>query len=713
MSTGHDPNEVNLIEQARRQINRLAEEIAHLSEMDLPPAQYYGEFLQRVLTAIAAPAGAVWLRTQQGNLQLQYQVNMQHVGLNRTEAAREIHNKLLEEAFKKAQPGLIPPHSGVGEQQESKGGPGNPTDFVILIAPIMVDKQIEGLVEVWQDPHRGADAQRGFLQFLVRMASLASGYTRNHQLRQMAGQQQVWTALESFARQVHASLSPMEVAYLVANEGRRLVECDRVSVAVRYGKRAHIEAVSGADIVEKRSNLVQLMRALVDAVLAWNEKLVYTGAKDEALPPNVIKALDAFLAESNSKVLVVLPLRDDREAESKKPARSALVMESFEPTTAPEQLVARLEVVGRHSVSALYNAAEYRRIPMRFLWGPLASLQEGLGGKARAIWTIVGVAFLALVLALVFVPWSLRMEATGQLLPRERAYIYPPGEGGRVEEFREFLATGSPVFENQELVRVYNPKLIEQFATAIAKIQGAETSMRDLKQRLQAPNLAPGEKTTLDQELVKQRMTYTIETSNLEAKRRLYNADPNRLGHFWLKSPMTGIILTADFREQLSGAMVKPSQPILRVGKVTPKAKRLNEWEIELKIPQKNIGQVLSAFQRGEGAGGELDVDLLLRTRPTETFKGKLRRDKIAAEAAANRNENNEAEPVVLAWVRIHPLKNDKGEDDIPADYRLPPELLLTGTEVTTRIRCGDHAMGYSLFYGVWEFIYENIVFFF
>ncbi|MCI0459174.1 MAG: efflux RND transporter periplasmic adaptor subunit [Gemmataceae bacterium] len=711
MSTGHDPNEVNLIEQARRQINRLAEEIAHLSEMDLPPAQYYGEFLQRLLTAIAAPAGAVWLRTPQGNLQLQYQINMGHVGLNRTEASREIHNKLLEEAFKKAQPGLIPPHSGVSAQEEAKSGPGNPTDFVILIAPIMVDKQVEGLVEVWQDPHRGPDAQRGFLQFLVRMAGLASGYTRNHQLRQMAGQQQVWTALESFARQVHASLNPMEVSYLVANEGRRLVECDRVSVAIRYGKRAHIEAISGADIVEKRSNLVMLMRQLIDSVLAWNEKLVYTGSKDEALPPNVLKALDAFLAESNSKLLVVLPLRDDREAESQKPARSALVMESFEPANAPEQLIARLEVVGRHSVSALYNASEYRRIPMRFLWGPLAALQEGLGGKARAIWTIVGVAFLALVLAMVFVPWSLRMEATGQLLPCERALIHPPAEG-KVERFREGLKTDSQVFQEQELVLMYSPELLEQLADAAAKIEQADATVKRLTQRLQETNDA-AEKATLGTQLIEAKGTYNRATTKLQDKRKLYNADPNRLGYFWLKSPLTGRILTADFREQLTGAWVKPSQPVLRVGKVDPKKKRLDEWEIELKIPQKHVGQVLSAFQRGEGVNGELDVDLLLRTRPTETFKGKLRRDKIAAEAAANRDENNEAEPVVLAWVRIHPIKNAQGEDDIPAAYRLPPELLLTGTEVSTRIRCGDHAMGYSLFYGVWEFIYENIVFFF
>jgi hypothetical protein len=37
----------------------------------------------------------------------------------------------------------------------------------------------------------------------------------------------------------------------------------------------------------------------------------------------------------------------------------------------------------------------------------------------------------------------------------------------------------------------------------------------------------------------------------------------------------------------------------------------------------------------------------------------------------------------------------------------------VTGTEVVAKVRCGNHAMGYSLFYGVWEFFYEKVVFFF
>jgi hypothetical protein len=695
---GPDPN-VEQIEQVRRQINRLAEEIAHFSEMDLAPAEYYGEFLQRVLTALAAPAGAVWLRTPQGNLQLQYQIKMGTVGLDRHENSRQIHDELLRQAAMKGQPGLIYPQSSVGQGENGAPAAGNPTDYVVLLAPILVEKQVAGLVEIWQDPMRGPDAQRGFLQFLVRMASLASGYTRNHQLRNMVGQQQVWTQLETFARQIHSSLNPTEVSYLVANEGRRLVECDRVSVAIREAQRAVVRAISGADVVEKRSNLVQLMRALFDSVLKWGEKLVYSGMKDDTLPPAVNKALDAYLAESNSKLLVVLPLKDERESESKKLPRSALMMECFEPAASPEQLVARLEVVGRHATSALYNSAEHRRIPMRFLWAPLAKVQDGLGGKARAIVTLVAAALVILIAALILVPYPLKMEAKGQLLPKARAWIYPPVPG-RVVWIKPDLKSGSEVFGGQPLIRMHDLELEKEISDLELKIRKAESTILTYSRALKENEKS--EAVMQKSQAETERKEYRKQLDRLLQRTNARSANP---GEFFLTSPMKGVVLTGDFRETLFERYVKPNEPLLRIGDYDKRNPKIGEWEIELKIPQKHIGQILAAFSRPD-VEDELDVDLLLASKPTRVYKGRLPRDKIAREANPNRDDHNESEPVVLAWVRL-------SGDRIPKDAELPPDQLLSGTEVHTRVRCGNHAMGYSLFYGVWEFIYEKIVFFF
>jgi hypothetical protein len=704
MSVTPEPNvDPSLIEKARRQVNRLAEEIAHLSEMDIGAAEYYPQMLQRLLLAFGAPAGAVWLRTPQGNLQLQCQINMREVGLDRTEAGRQSHDELLRHAVQRAQPGLIPPHSSMAGKEEGKLGPGNPTPYVTLIAPVLIDKQVAGLLEVWQDAKHGADSQRGYLQFMVRMGGFVSGYLRNQQLRQMSGQQQVFAQLETFARQIHASLSPTEVAFLVANEGRRLVECDRISVGVRMGRQVRIEAVSGADVVERRSNLVKRMRALFEAVLLWGEKLVYSGTKDDTLPPQVLAALDAYLAESNSKLLVVLPLRDEREAESKRPARSALLMESFEPPPSAEQLLARLDVVGRHAAPALYNAVEHRRIPMRVIWGPMAAIQEGLGGKARAILTLIGLGLVALVAAMILVPYPLKMDANGQLLPKNRAYIYPPYPG-HVKGFAPDVKPNGRVAKGQEVVLLYSQDLGEKIRKLEVEVVAAKRDL-DLNTQLVQRQDKAEDKAAILPQLAQASSTFLGKAQELDDLRKRTNANPLNPGEFWLKSPMEGVVLSSDFRESLSNKFVKEEDAVLRIGYLDPRMPNINDWEIELKIPQKHVGQVLSAYPKGSPKA-ELDVDILLTSRPTRTFKGKLARDKIASQATLDRNVHDEPEPVVLAWVRV-------SGDDIPPGSQLPPDLLLTGTEVHARIRCGNHAMGYSLFYGVWEFFYEKVVFFF
>src|SRR6202008_4267197 len=107
-------------------------------------------------------------------------------------------------------------------------------------------------------------------------------------VRQSAGLDKVFTQVEAFARLIHTSLNPTEVAYHVANEGRKLVECDRLCVGVRHARsKVTVEAVSGADVVEKASTHVRRLRYLMESVLQWGEPLVFKGTKDAGLPPAV------------------------------------------------------------------------------------------------------------------------------------------------------------------------------------------------------------------------------------------------------------------------------------------------------------------------------------------------------------------------------------------------------------------------------------------
>ncbi len=511
MSTGQENVDTTTIEQTRRQIQRLFEEVSRLSELDLLPADFFGEFLKRVLTALAAPAGAIWMRTPQGNLQLQYQINLQNLGLNRSDEARQSHEELLRGAFQKPRPLHLPPHSSSGPAENGQAAPGNPTDLLLLLVPIQVENQVDGLLEVWQDPNRNPAAVNGFLQFMVEMAQLGSRYLRNRLMRQMAGQQSLWTQLESFSRQIHTSLNPVETSYIVANEGRRLIDCDRVSIGLRYARKVRVEAVSGADVVERRSSLVQLMQKLFDRVMNWGEKLVYTGNKEEGLPPDVMEALNEYLAESNSKLLVVLPLKDDRDKDVKRAMRAVMMMECFEPQASSEQLLARVDVVSKHATSALYNAVEHRRIPFRFVWMPLAKLQEGLGGQAQAIAWAVAAGVLALVAALIFIPWELRMEAMGGLQPVERATIYSPGKG---EVVNLDLKPGSQVRPEAYLIKMKDPDLVAEIVKLKSEIDKADVGLPFVETQLRSKNVRDGNDEMTRFQLETQRAEYVATLKN-------------------------------------------------------------------------------------------------------------------------------------------------------------------------------------------------------
>lgn len=692
------------LEAERRRIAQRLEEIAKLSESNIPPGAFYGELLKRLLESLVAPAGAIWGRTAQGNLQLQFQVNLKEIGLDQNEDAQKMHAELLRQAVSQPRAFHLPPQSGVGVKEDGKIPAGNPTNYVLLIAPILVNQQVAGLIEVWQGANRPAQAITGYLQYMTFMAELAGRYQRNQMMGQLAGQQQVWTQLEAFARQVHNSLQPTEVSYMVANEGRRMVECDRVSVAVRYGGKARIEAVSGADVVETRSNLVRLMRKLCHSVIEWGEKLIFNGTRDDSLPPKVLAALDEYLAESNSKLLVVQPLKDERES-GRKPPRSALLMECFEPPAEPQQLIARLDVVSRHATPALYNAVEHRRIPMRMLWMPLAKAQEGIGGKGKAISAAIVAALSLLGAMLFFVPWELKMEAQGKLVPQVRRTVYPP-TAGWIDKFT--VDPGAVLEENSGLAVMYSIELEKQLTAVQDEAKGAEYEAREALKSASSGK---------EDEKLKFRNQAEMKTDLSERKAKELqeliertNSNPARLGHFGLRTPLftpeerrllqrpKWTVLNGNFRDDLTNKMVKPSDPVLRLG-----AKE-GPWEIEARIPQKHISQVMLAFERN--GGKPLDVDFLLRSDPTRTYRGKLDKEKIAHQADPNRDEKDESEPEVLAFIRVE-------GDDIDKDYRLLRESLVSGTEVHAKIKCGKHRMGYALFYGVWEFFYEKVVFFF
>ena len=89
---------------------------------------------------------------------------------------------------------------------------------------------------------------------------------------------------KAFTRTAHEKLHVRETAYTIANEGRRLIGCDRVSVAIRHGGKCYIESVSGQDTFDKRSNVTVMLGKLATAVVKTGEDVWYSGDTSNMAP---------------------------------------------------------------------------------------------------------------------------------------------------------------------------------------------------------------------------------------------------------------------------------------------------------------------------------------------------------------------------------------------------------------------------------------------
>ncbi len=422
-----------LLEQTKNQIRKLVAEIAELAESDIQPAEFQVEFLNRVVAAVAANGGALWMLDGRGTLKLVHQLEFRQTGLLDNRQRAMPHEALLGLMLQANQPQIIPPGAAV----DGVPNAGNPTALTLILAPVIVDKHVVGLVEILMDPTRRAATQKSTLRFVSDLCDLAGQYLKNRQVRQMMSQQKLWNQLEGFTHAIHNSLDLKETCYAVANDGKRLAGCDRLSVALKLAAKVRIEAVSGQEIVEQRANLVREMTRLCKVVIASGEDLVYTGST-EGFPPEIRDALEIYVDESGAKAVVVTLLHkpvdeDDPKAKHDKVPFGCLVAEQIGDEMAPTDLHARCEVLSRHGSTALWNAAEHDKIALRPVLKFLSAPRRYLRGRTLAkILAAVGV-IVGVILVLALVPWQLTIEGRGSILPEVRHNTYAPLQGTIVE----------------------------------------------------------------------------------------------------------------------------------------------------------------------------------------------------------------------------------------------------------------------------------------
>ncbi len=675
--------------------------LGQLARSAVAPHEFYRTLLEESVRALSALGGAVWLRPPGGALQPVVQVGWPSSEFGRDAATRRAHEMLLTGAAAGKRVVSVAPRSSPSETE-----PGNPTNHLLLLVPVQL--HLEGIASphAQQQPvpprEQGASATRAIIELLVRadispathrgceefltaVCDLAADFHALDELRHLQREEGYRSQLLDLGREVHRQLNLPETAYAVANEGRRVVGCDRLNVLVARGRRCRLLATSGVSRPERRSGAARRLEKFAELVRRTDEPAFYSDAQCDALPP-VAEALEQLAEESQARQVAAVPVRRpaDPALNDTPPARPGarakrerpmfvVVAEHFDAREGGlqrERLVEAAEVC----TTALYNALEYDRLPLGWLLRPLGVVKQQL--TAHLPRTAVGLAAVAAaVAALVLVPADFNIDAPGTLQPVVRRDVFAP-RSGLVDQV--LVEHGADVAAGQPLVEMRDPSLELELKRVDGELETAQRQLDAVRatrtnRAVREANPVDAYRLSAEEREIQQRL------ANLRRELELLNRQRDELV---VTSPIAGRVLTWDVAHRLMARPVERGEVLVTVADLSA------DWQLELEVPDDQVGYVLAAQH-------ELKADLPVRFRLSsddrEQHAGRIA--EVCQTADVSGDEAASPSPSVLVKVAL----------DSPELVAQARNDLRPGVSARVQIECGRRPIGYVWFHEIWD----------
>jgi len=661
-----------LVEQTKQQIKNLVREIAQISKSEIAPVDFYDAVLSRIVTALAAVGGAIWTVAETGQLRLEYEINLRETRLAESEDDQIRHGRLLRKVMASGDGMLALPHSGSGDAEEG----GNPTDFLLVLGPLKTANETAGVLEIFQRPNSSPTVQQGYKRFLMQMCELASEYLKSRKLQHFTDRQALWAQLENFTRLVHKGLDTRATAYTIANEGRRLIECDRVSVAINRGRKCVIEAVSGQDTFDKRSNTISLLTHLANSVVSTGETVWYTG-DTSMMAPQVEEAVQEYVDEVHSKAVAIVPLKEPHDATNplaQPRILGALIIEQIEDSRPRDGLLQRIEVVSDHSSIALANAMEHHELFLMPVWRAIGKSRWVIEARQLPYTISISLGVLLVLLVLFLWPANFDLSAKGTLEPAVQREIFATQSG---EVIDVPVKHGEIVKQGQVLAQLRNSELEGKFVAAMGNLNRVRQELSAANRSLSdsRAKLTPGERVRKEGE----RNKLLDEEKSYQLQLQLLDEDKKNLT---IRSPIDGQLVTWQVHELLIHRVVERGQVMMKI--VEPQG----DWELEVHMPEDQMGYVNDARKK---LGDKLAVEYRTQANPGVSHQGTVK--EIHRTAEIRGEEGN----TVLIRVAV-----DKA--DLASDLR-------PGAAITAKVHVGRASLGYVWFHDLISFVQMKVLF--
>ena len=200
MSIEQPHDQQQLVEQTKRQIQALVQEIEQLSRRDVSPGEFYMKSSAGLLPRWprwGGPSGPSTKKTS-------WPCNIRSTSSLPTSATTPRPRPGTPGSCTNASPRRKACWCRRTRAPAARTEAANPTDYLLVLAPLRTDMEVIGVVEIFQRPDAAPNVQQGYLRFLLQMCELAGDFFKSRQIRHFADRQVLWSQLEEFTRMVHA-----------------------------------------------------------------------------------------------------------------------------------------------------------------------------------------------------------------------------------------------------------------------------------------------------------------------------------------------------------------------------------------------------------------------------------------------------------------------------------------------------------------------------
>ena len=685
MSTGQQQQSPTTSE-IRDEVRRTIKKLNDLARTEANFDQFCNVVLGDVVKITGAYCGVLWQYDGKTAPKLTHKAgNFPHAtAASVVSPDHQLHTNAIGEVITKELPVGLASEAFTGRKMADAPDNDEPT-FVLLLSPVHDrEKVCRGALELVQRGSISPQAQEGYLRFMTQVAQLFQRWNEHQDLAKLSQDAGDWENRIAFINESHRSIDPEETAYSIANEARRLLKCDRVSVGRWNGRRCKIRAISSQDRFDNRANVVRLLSNVATDAVKSNTPLWIVG-DTEGLAPEVAKKINEYLDEAHSRTLAVIPLMarppelDDLEMKSKrrqKPRKlGVIVLEYFDADVTEAQIEEDSKLIVQQSEIALENARKHSEIFMQPVWKRLGWLQKVLFRDHLAK-TITGLVALGILTAvLIFMPWELKMKVDGVMHPTVRKTIFSQSEGMISEVM---VSEEERVTQGQALMVIDDPDLDTQISTAELELESTGHQIEGLNEKANLPGLEMTERDEIRISIKTaiQKQESLIKQLTILDKKRAYQT---------VLSPIDGVVVSR-----------KPSRltllPATRDMALLEVADLSGPWQLELKIPEGRVGYVDQALADSED--NQLPVEFKIGSNPNLTLKGSL--TSVARRAVPSELGVNEFRAIV--------------EID-PEEFEDRREELRSGVGVTARIFCGERSSGFVCFYQIIDFLKTKVFF--